>query len=75
MKRLLVLLIPGIFLTACAHTSVNLPNPASLYCEESGGKIAIKNGENGQIGVCSFPNGWEIEEWELYRRAHPQLTL
>jgi putative hemolysin len=75
MKRLLILLIPGIFLAACAHKSVNMPNPASLYCEELGGKTTIKNGENGQVGFCVFSDGVEIEEWQLYRRAHPQLTL
>lgn len=72
MKKLLVLLIPGLFLTACAQQSVGLANPASVYCKEKGGTLVIKNSEKGQIGICHLPDGSEIEEWELYRRDHKQ---
>jgi len=72
MKKLLVLLIPGLFLTACAQQSVGLANPASVYCKEKGGTLVIKNSEKGQIGICQLPDGSEIEEWELYRRDHKQ---
>lgn len=75
MKRRLVLLIPAIFLAACAQRTVGLPNPASLNCEELGGKIMIKNSQKGQVGICILPQGTAIEEWELYRQTHPQLTL
>lgn len=72
MKQLLVLLIPGLFLTACAQQSVGMANPASVYCTEKGGTVAIKDTDKGQIGICKLPDGSEIEEWELYRRDHKQ---
>ena len=71
-KQLLALLIPGMFLTACAQQSVGMANPASVYCKEKGGTLTIKDTEKGQIGICKLPDGTEIEEWELYRRDHPQ---
>lgn len=75
MKKLLVLLIPGLFLTACAQQSqqsVGMANPASVYCTEKGGTVVIKDTDKGQIGICKLPDGSEIEEWELYRRDHKQ---
>lgn len=72
MKQLLVLLIPGMFLTACAQQSVGMANPASVYCKEKGGTLTIKDTEKGQIGICKLSDSTEIEEWELYRRDHPQ---
>jgi len=72
MKKLLILLVPGLFLTACAQQSVGMANPASVYCKEKGGTLIIKNTEKGQIGICQLPDGSEIEEWVLYRRDHKQ---
>ncbi|MEM2933613.1 MAG: DUF333 domain-containing protein [Methanocellales archaeon] len=45
-----------------------LPNPASIYCLEQGGKLEIrKDKEGNEYGVCVFPDGSECEEWEFYR--------
>lgn len=51
---------------------VGMPNPASAYCIEIGGKLTIENRQDGQVGICALPDGTTIEEWELYRRDHPQ---
>jgi len=44
-----------------------LANPASVFCEEQGGVVEIRDGDGGQYGVCVFPDGSECEEWEFYR--------
>jgi putative hemolysin len=45
-----------------------LPNPASVCCEENGGRMEIRSAEDGgQYGVCIFPDGSECEEWAFYR--------
>jgi len=36
----------------------NMPNPASVYCEEQGNKLEIRTAADGsQSGVCIFPDG------------------
>lgn len=45
-----------------------LPNPASVYCEENGGTLDIREGEGGQYGVCIFPDGSECDEWAYFRK-------
>jgi hypothetical protein len=45
---------------------LGIANPASAYCEKQGGKLEIKNTEQGQIGVCIFSKG-ECEEWAYFR--------
>lgn len=47
---------------------VGLPNPASVYCEEQGGKVEIRtDAGGGQYGVCIFADGSECDEWAFYR--------
>lgn len=48
--------------------SVGLPNPASVYCHKLGGKLTIQKSAGGQVGICSLPDGTQMEEWALYRR-------
>jgi len=46
----------------------NMPNPASVYCEEQGYKTEIRTAADGsQSGVCIFPNGSECDEWAFFR--------
>jgi putative hemolysin len=46
----------------------NMPNPASVYCEEQGYKLEIRiDSDGGQIGVCVFLDGSECDEWAYYR--------
>jgi putative hemolysin len=45
-----------------------LPNPAAVFCEEQGGTVEIRTGEDGgQYGVCVFDDGSECDEWAYYR--------
>jgi putative hemolysin len=47
---------------------VGLPNPASVYCEEQGGRLEIRTAADGsQYGVCIFADGSECDEWAFYR--------
>lgn len=41
-------------------------NPASVYCEEQGGRVELRDSEAGQYGMCIFADG-ECEEWAYYR--------
>jgi putative hemolysin len=47
---------------------VNMPNPASVYCEQNGNTLEIRTADDGsQYGVCVFPNGSSCDEWAYYR--------
>lgn len=51
--------------------SIGIANPASVFCEESGGRLEIRTILAGEIsfeaGYCVFPDGSECEEWALFR--------
>ena len=73
MKRIGVALAAGVAvlsLAACGGDSPapedTMNNPASAYCEEKGGTV------NLDTGICTLPDGTEIDEWELYRSDHPE---
>lgn len=78
-KSLFTLLVSigMIFLTACNLTTgsdqsdsdiADMPNPASVFCEENGGTLEIRTAEDGsQAGICVFPDGSECDEWAFYR--------
>jgi putative hemolysin len=65
----------GIVLSAsCSSAQVsptpqaNMPNPASVYCEQQGGRLDIVTAADGsQSGVCVFPDGSQCDEWAYYR--------
>ncbi len=45
-----------------------MANPASVYCEEQGGRLEIRTeAGGGQYGVCIFPDGSECDEWAFFR--------
>ena len=45
-----------------------LPNPASVHCQEQGGRLEIRTAADGsQTGYCVFPDGSECEEWAFFR--------
>jgi uncharacterized protein len=51
-----------------APANANMPNPASVHCKEQGGKLDMREGEDGgQIGICVFEDGSECEEWAFFR--------
>ena len=51
-----------------AHAAApSLANPAATYCIEIGGAYEIRDGDDGQTGICKLPNGTEIDAWVLFR--------
>jgi len=65
---LLAISLVSIFLAGCATKEViGTPNPASTNCVDQGGEIEIKDGEDGQYGLCKFDDGSVCEEWDLFR--------
>jgi len=47
---------------------VNMPNPASVYCEQQGNKLEIQTAADGsQNGICIFPDGSTCDEWAYFR--------
>lgn len=65
-------------LTGCGSdddSDTQLPNPASVFCEEQGGTVRIETADDGsQAGICVLPDGTEIDEWEYYRANSPDAT-
>ena len=50
-----------------------LPNPASAYCEEQGGRVEIvTDDDGGQRGICVLADGRRVDEWEHYRDRPPE---
>jgi hypothetical protein len=48
-----------------------LPNPASVFCEEQGGHVDIERDQAGnERGVCVFDDGSRVDEWQYYREQH-----
>ncbi len=81
---LLSLVVMGVLISACGPSAmpampatpatptpeptIGLPNPASVYCQEQGGKLEIRADSQGnQYGVCILPGGAECEEWAFFR--------
>ena len=93
MKRILTISIILLAMTACTGLLVrtpdisasdtpqpNMPNPASVYCEQEGNKLEIRTAADGsQNGICVFPDGSSCDEWAYFRgdcgpTAQPSLT-
>ncbi|MBN1140133.1 MAG: DUF333 domain-containing protein, partial [Anaerolineae bacterium] len=53
-----------------------MPNPASVYCEEQGGKVDLRQDASGGVaGICVFPDGSECDEWAYFRgECEPRNT-
>ncbi|GEM_PF-5713897 len=48
--------------------NVGIANPASVFCENHGGILDIREDKDGrQFGMCVFENGQECEEWAFMR--------
>ena len=68
LKQILTFTIILMALTACTATQANMPNPASVYCEQNGNKLEIHTaGDGSQYGICVFPDGSTCDEWAYYR--------
>jgi putative hemolysin len=64
---LVVLLIAA----GCATQEAGLANPASVYCEQQGGRVEIVDGPDGQHGICMLPDGKVCDEWAFFRGECP----
>ncbi|MBT0310511.1 DUF4377 domain-containing protein [Morganella morganii subsp. morganii] len=49
---------------------IGMANPASVYCEQSGGKTETVKAASGWTGYCNLPGGERVEEWTYYRKNH-----
>jgi len=59
-----------------ASPTAEMPNPASKYCVEQGGKVEIRTTEGGEVGYCVFPDGSECEEWAFFRgECKPEVPV
>lgn len=80
MRKIIVFAIAGLLLGGCTAPAAqetpapagqpiaNLPNPASVYCEQQGNRSVIRTAPDGsQFGVCVFPDGTECDEWAYFR--------
>ena len=70
MNKIMLCLFLIFALAACAapQTNMNMPNPASVYCEEQGNTLEIRTAQDGsQSGECIFPDGSSCDEWAFYR--------
>ena len=50
-----------------SNESTQVANPAAVNCEENGGYLDIREGVNGEVGMCVFEDGSECEEWAFFR--------
>ncbi len=76
MKHLVWMSLVLVGLAGCAAQKtestaqkIGMTNPASQYCVEQGGKLEIRNENNGQVGYCHLANGQVVEEWALLRSS------
>ncbi len=76
MSRTLIAAVGLTALAACDEApstdpSTQLANPAATFCIESGGQYEIRDGDNGQTGICTLPDGREIDAWKYFRENSP----
>ncbi|MDO6775735.1 DUF333 domain-containing protein [Shewanella sp. 3_MG-2023] len=60
-------------LSACSGddiTPLHQTNPAADYCLKLDGSLATIAHINGDILLCTLPDGEVVESWELFRRDH-----
>ena len=81
MRRISIFMMMLMAMTACTTfqvqvpqpaatdmPQVNMPSPASVYCEQNGNRLEIQTASDGsQNGVCVFPDGSTCDEWAYYR--------
>lgn len=73
MKKLTILATLAT-LSACSANQapeqkpIGMANPASVFCEQQGGKSVLrKNADGSEYGVCVFKDGKEVDEWDYFR--------
>lgn len=74
-RHVIVPMLAAFLLCACGEESsrsaslAQIANPASLYCEERGGRLELVDEAEGQTGYCVLPDGRRVEEWTLFRAS------
>ncbi|MGF1668749.1 MAG: DUF333 domain-containing protein [Acidimicrobiia bacterium] len=71
-RTIVLVLLAALALPGCGDggddVETQIPNPASVFCEEQGGIVRIETAaDGGQSGVCVLQDGTEVDEWEFYR--------
>jgi|GEM_PF-3227266 hypothetical protein len=56
---------PGDSTESASGEKYEIANPAAVYCEEMGYKYTIVGSNNGQHGVCTFPDGSKCDAWDF----------
>jgi putative hemolysin len=47
---------------------IGMANPASVFCQENGGKLEMRtDASGGQVGMCIFNDSSSCEEWAYFR--------
>lgn len=69
-RFILVLMMGFLLMISCTSIpEAKIPNPASVFCEQNGGKLELRQAASGSVaGVCVFPDGSECDEWAYYRK-------
>ena len=47
------------------YFKVGMANPAAIYCSKLGYNYNVIDTDNGQDGICTFPDGSKCEEWQF----------
>ncbi len=59
---------PVVAAPTTAAPVAGMPNPASVFCQQNGGKTDIrKDAKGGEVGYCVFPDKSECEEFAYMR--------
>jgi putative hemolysin len=80
MRRVLMFVLCAVLLVGGCGDDVDdadtqIPNPASVFCEQSGGIVRMETDEDGsETGICVLADGTEVDEWEYYRANSPDTT-
>jgi len=51
--------------STCAGNAPGMANPATIYCRELGYQYERVDTDEGQYGVCVFPDGSRCDEWRF----------
>ncbi|QIW15290.1 hemolysin [Pasteurellaceae bacterium RH1A] len=75
MKRTLTAAaLSSLTLAACSNQEnsapiVGMANPASVFCQQQGGKSEVKKDAQGnEYALCHLPDGRVVEEWEFFHQ-------
>ncbi|WP_227006581.1 putative hemolysin [Shewanella donghaensis] len=62
-----------LLLSACSGediTPLHQTNPAADYCIKLNGSLETIKHINGDVSLCTLPDGEVVDSWELFRRDH-----